>query len=97
MRDPNVVVGKHYAVWHGPGDEDALEVEYRPRDTAWRVSLYEPIGRGILKTTAYVEASRNASIKRVAISGRTKIRLLGGEEEICNRVPPWTTICHQVR
>lgn len=96
MRKPNVSFGENYAIWYGLQGY-ALEIEYETFN--WRVSMYRPIPVSrILRTTVYIDAPCGKKhLRAVVKAGMAMIEAWGGDEAICNGLPPNVTVCYTRR
>jgi hypothetical protein len=88
---------RRYAIGYGVDWGYAVETEYAGHGF-WRFSTYKPLRpafREILKVTVIVRLPKDTSIPRIYAAGMQAIYMFGGEEEICNDVPPWNTVCYR--
>jgi hypothetical protein len=86
---------RRYAIGYGADYGYAVEIEYTG-GSFWRFSVFKPLRpafREILKTTTVVRLPESAPIARVYAAGMQSIDMFGGEEEVCNDVPPNITVC----
>jgi hypothetical protein len=86
---------KRYAVGYGTDGRHAIEVEYNHK--LWTVRVYEPLQESdkILRTTVHVIAPATASIAEVMKVGRKTMDAVGGDEEICENLPPKKGACYK--
>lgn len=92
MRPPDIQF-ERYAIWYGIAPDFATEVEYEKFN--WRVSMYQPVPKGILRTTVYLDRPKDTDVQSVVRAGIALIKAWGGEETLCNGLPPNTTVCYK--